>query len=113
MNRQLHHYDFTGRLILVGDYIAYAASLGQSCVLGWGKVLECGRSKSSPMEWDESLQANTRPATLTVRALERRSWRVRDGIKVMEKLVTLQYPERCVVVEAAQVPADVVEALRF
>jgi hypothetical protein len=92
------HVDFTGRSIMPGDFIACASLGGRSAILELALVVSCPYSKPK----------YGRPEYPTLRVVKMH-WR---GDKAGDRLISLQYPKRCVVLGSGSVPAHIEAVLR-
>lgn len=79
------HYDFTGRAIMPGDLVAHSTMICQSANLELAIVVSCPYSKQK--------YNGVEYPTLRVFKMV---WR---GENTSKKLISLQYPERCVILK--------------
>jgi len=109
--RTVDHKDVTGRSIIEGDYIVYAALAGRSAVLHLGKVVGLTRKKSAVYFWEKDPKnPDEAPATVQVKGVYR-GWTADQPWRANSRIVTLQFPERLAIVPAESVPAAALEAI--
>lgn len=91
--------DFTGNMIVAGDYIAYAVGYGDTVILKFGRVLSIDLV-------DRYFKQGIEIKTVTVT----RGWKEFE-LQKKGKPVVLSFPERTIVLEPLAVPTKVRELL--
>lgn len=88
------YFDILNREITPGCYLAYGHALGRCAAIRIGRVVEV---KPLPDEGGNG------KARINVMGVEEHSWRG-PGLRACSKVGVLQFPERCIVLDDAQVP---------
>lgn len=101
------HTDLAGRPIEVGSYIVYAALLGRSAVLKYGKVVALIEGNDSWRGATPKVQAVTVDASINYKTQEIMGFNVQNK----GRPITLSFTERMVVVDQAQIPVSALRAL--